>query len=602
MLQPNNDRLDYGKLLMPPEGYQLDNAIATTYSLDLEALVSIPVALYLAHSLDVNIKQDMVQVLDSIRRASTSIKVFCQKGQIKVPDNQHRLFHFIESCIVQVPPTQKSSFHPKIWVIRFRNNEKEVKYRVIVLSRNLTFDRSWDVAFQMEGTSNYQRQNNFRNTKPLVDFINYLGEYERPNWLKTFLVDLGKTEFKITANEFEDFTFLPTGFDGYRSNVLFDDNVYDESLIVSPFLANGALDLASKHSNTKPYLFSREIELRKTSQEMLSRFRCYHLMNDYVEGEEKTESDTEENGSAQLQDLHAKVYSYKDGWNAFLLLGSANCSTRAIESNVEFMIKLTGKNSKIGPQAIFKELVNDELKVFQHYASSEQLTANEELIASQEQELQKTKIDLVNAKLKAKAIKQDDDNYKIDIDYDLGKIVTGTIEAKTYLFSSNQEQSLRFGVMNSWSVHNLSELDLSSFLVVELKLKGHPIELKFALKIEIADLPETRSARIFRDIISNSANFFKYIRFLLAENYWDEALAFAKENGKQSGGVLDAYFEYEEPIYESMLKAISRDPEKLEEIRRIMDKLSEEEDGKEPIIPKDFRELWSVFEEAKKAR
>ncbi len=56
MLQPNKDRLDYGNLLMPPEGFQLDNAIATSYSLDLDALISIPVALYFAHSLDLNVK------------------------------------------------------------------------------------------------------------------------------------------------------------------------------------------------------------------------------------------------------------------------------------------------------------------------------------------------------------------------------------------------------------------------------------------------------------------------------------------------------------------------------------------------------------------
>ena len=162
MLQPNKDRLDYGNLLMPPEGFQLDNAIATSYSLDLDALISIPVALYFAHSLDLNVKQDVVQVLDSIRRASTTVKVYCQKGQIKVPDNQHRHYMFIEPCVVQVPPTHRDSFHPKVWVIRYKNNSNEIKYRVIILSRNLTFDRSWDVAFQLDGDCIQDRKNNFR--------------------------------------------------------------------------------------------------------------------------------------------------------------------------------------------------------------------------------------------------------------------------------------------------------------------------------------------------------------------------------------------------------------------------------------------------------
>jgi len=47
-----------------------------------------------------------------------------------------------------------------------------------------------------------------------------------------------------------------------------------------------------------------------------------------------------------------------------------------------------------------------------------------------------------------------------------------------------------------------------------------------------------------------------------------------------------------------MLKAISREPEKLAEIKKVMDKLSEEENQEEPIIPEDFKNLWKVFEEA----
>ena len=368
MLQPHKDRLDYGNLLMPPEGFQLDNAIATSYSLDLDALISIPVALYFAHSLDLNVKQDVVQVLDSIRRASDTVKVFCQKGQIKVPETQHRLYSFIEPCIVQVAPTQQDSFHPKIWVIRYKNNHKEIKYRVIVLSRNLTFDRSWDVAFQMEGDFIQDRQKNFGKTKPLIDFINYLSGFEKISWIKSFVADLGKTDFKITANEFEDFTFLPTGIEGYRKNILFDKQLYDNLLIISPFVTNGGLEIAKQHSKIKPTLFSREFELKKLNREVLTHFSVYHLSNDFVEGEEKLEVDTEENMISQPQDLHAKVYSYKSGWDAYLLLGSANCSKRAMENNVEFMIQLKGKNSKIGPDAIFADLVNKDFHVFQQYS------------------------------------------------------------------------------------------------------------------------------------------------------------------------------------------------------------------------------------------
>jgi hypothetical protein len=48
MLDCRRDHLDYGEMLKPPHGYILERAIASTYSLDLNALLSVPVALVFA--------------------------------------------------------------------------------------------------------------------------------------------------------------------------------------------------------------------------------------------------------------------------------------------------------------------------------------------------------------------------------------------------------------------------------------------------------------------------------------------------------------------------------------------------------------------------
>jgi hypothetical protein len=301
--------------------------------------------------------------------------------------------------------------------------------------------------------------------------------------------------------------------------------------------------------------------------------------------------------------LHAKVYSYKSGWDAYLILGSANCSKRAMEKNIEFMIRLKGKNSKIGPDVIFKELINKDLNVFEVYKDSEVLTEREKLLEVQEQELQKLKIDLVNANLKARALIQDDSNFQIELNYDLSGVENNPkIEITVNLLNAEQKQRLQLKEINTWSVMNIGELDLSSFLIFDLKYKGSAARIKFVMKIEINNLPNKRSSLIFRDLISNTANFFKYIRFLLAENYWDDSLSFGDKIDKHStGNEFDIYFN-EEPLYENMLKAISRNPAKLEEIKKVMDKLDQEENKDAPIIPKDFRELWSVFDKIQQNR
>ena len=46
------DRVSYGNLLLPPDGYTLNFAVGTTYSLDLEALTAVCISLGLAEDTD----------------------------------------------------------------------------------------------------------------------------------------------------------------------------------------------------------------------------------------------------------------------------------------------------------------------------------------------------------------------------------------------------------------------------------------------------------------------------------------------------------------------------------------------------------------------
>ena len=41
-------------------------------------------------------------------------------------------------------------FHPKVWAIRFTDQDENRLHRLIVLSRNLTLDRSWDTALVLD--------------------------------------------------------------------------------------------------------------------------------------------------------------------------------------------------------------------------------------------------------------------------------------------------------------------------------------------------------------------------------------------------------------------------------------------------------------------
>lgn len=52
MLSPKDDRVDYGDKLRPPQGFELNCALATSFTLDLETLMCLPIALCFDNTLE----------------------------------------------------------------------------------------------------------------------------------------------------------------------------------------------------------------------------------------------------------------------------------------------------------------------------------------------------------------------------------------------------------------------------------------------------------------------------------------------------------------------------------------------------------------------
>ena len=173
----NCDRTDYNIILMPPEGYKLDKAIGTTYSLDLEALTAAAICLGLSGETDSKLMQNSISMLNALQKVSDKIIVFCEAGQIKVPPKPTALSILLEKMVVEVAlPKDRQlgrypAFHPKTWVLSYVNKDGDKKYRFVVMSRNLTFDRSWDVSFAMDSSRAVRQK---KKTKPIINFLDFL--------------------------------------------------------------------------------------------------------------------------------------------------------------------------------------------------------------------------------------------------------------------------------------------------------------------------------------------------------------------------------------------------------------------------------------------
>ena len=160
MLNPNS-RCLYTSALTPPPGMIFDEAVATTFSMDPALLLEAPVYLALMAA-DGQTDPDPLSVLEAIRRYSKRITVYVQRGRIQVPQiaKPNPLFGFLEEMVVEVTAPGGGVFHPKVWAIRFVSpDQRNAMYRLVVLTRNMTTDQSWDLSLQLKGRLQARSQN-----------------------------------------------------------------------------------------------------------------------------------------------------------------------------------------------------------------------------------------------------------------------------------------------------------------------------------------------------------------------------------------------------------------------------------------------------------
>lgn len=600
MLDPKNNRIDYGEQLIPPEGYSLTKAIGTTYSLDLEAFMLLPVALYYASRLDSHIDDLRCDVVEAITKASEKITIFYQKEQLKVPKKYHRLIAFCEKQIVPIRmPTALQSFHPKVWVIRYDRKEEKPIYRLVITSRNLTFDRSWDMAFSTMG---YVTEKQQPINKPLIDFINYLYESSGQSLQKEFLADLTNVAWE-KPDGFNLLQFLPIGIHG--GDTLYSNPIsrikWDDLLIISPFLDQTTLKNLSSNCATMPYLLSTKEALDGIQEDRLEDFDC-HQFNNHFEIAEYYQELEEDGFEPQPQKLHAKFFIGQKGNRCTWYIGSANCTDPAQGRNIEFMVGLaTDDSTPFKPRGVFKQMTDpkktDGIMLFVPYDYSKRVDPGE-----------RENLDLIIRKLKYEiaAIPIDgyiipsrkERSYDLVIEMDTSGLTLPegwSLTMRPVAESSRKPIKVSIGSMfRTTAFTDYAEVQLSPFVEFNLN-KGDESVSRFLLFMNI-ELPASRLSHIMTSIIDSQEKFMKYLAFLLT----GEENGVLKDNPASKGlsipGDYIPGFAEGIPVFEKLLVACSRDPEKLNDVDRLIGLIVKDEDQTgEKIITPEFEGLWSVF-------
>jgi hypothetical protein len=591
MLRPSSDRLNYGNLLIPPPEFRADFALGTTYSLDLEALVGLPLALFLSEEMSKSLLNNPIVALEGLRRSSERFAVLCEGGQIKVPQNQNAVFSLLEDSVFEVVLPNNWSFHPKIWLIRYQDERKQPLYRLLVLSRNLTFDRSWDMAVCMEGRLAEEAEDEAaaKQNMPLMAFLEYLRvrvkNRKKRDQISKMLEELKQVRFETNDPHYSDFSFHPLGIPGHtkKPDELFD--TYKDLLIISPFLSKGMIERFKKLalSNSTCTLITRRTEIAKLSQELLEAFDVYAMKEMVVEGEEGLSGDDLNDEAYQNQDIHAKFYARSKYSQHSFFVGSANCSESAFSGNVEFMLQLRYRKHGFRIQHLLDDLFSKDEKdnPFEQIKELPEVDAPDTATADL---LEKAIKQLCRTRSKASVTKEGQ-QYRVKIEFaKIPEEVDLTIASMTGIQPVKLEPVT---ILPLLLLEQLSEF-------YQVTARKEETTVRRIIKIKTTGIPEERDKAVFRSIIRDEDIFMKYVAFLLSDNLLLSSLeqmdAERLVNGTSNVSWLQAPV-----LYENMLKTVARDPERLKEIERVIKLIDDQE-----IIPEDFNELYQIFSQAAK--
>ena len=602
MLNPNSRSL-YTSALTPPPGMIFGEAVATTFSMDPALLLEVPVYLALMAA-DGQTEPDPLAVLEAIRRYSKRITVYVQRGRIQVPQiaKPNPLFGFLEDMVVEVTAPGGGVFHPKVWAIRFVSpDQSSSMYRLVVLTRNMTTDQSWDLSLQLEGTIAGRKS---KLNKPLVHFFKMLPD------LATRPTEAGRVEQALRFAEalhrvqWE----LPDGFDELIFNLPgtkgfdWEPPVANRMAVISPFCSDLVLRTLAKQTKAADALISRPESLSALKKETLALFtHCLHL-DEAAETEDGEEDDTTEHPLAT--GLHAKVYLFETRYYSdytHVIMGSANATNAALNAskNIEILVGLVGKKSKVG--GIDELLGADGLGEYLVDFDKTKETEIDAVRKDAEECVERARSRLSEVALSIECISGSKEGLWALVL--TGKIssLDGIVSASAWPITVTRDFAVNIVGSNSHGRIRLGEFSASSvtgLIAFELKTNHPDVAARFVLNLPVTGVPEERNSAILQTVISNQDGFIRYLLLLLGDD-----VASGLDPGSGSGWAkwLARLAEGEDiPLLEELTRTYSRHPERLSEISGLVHDLSQ--GSQNGIIPEDFLSLWTVFESAIGAR
>lgn len=625
MLEPESRELLLD-MLRPPDGCEVVHAVGTTYSLDLQALLFAPLAFAMFDwAIEDDGRPNPIALLEALRRNSERTTVFCQAGQIGLSDYQPLMIHLEQSVVPVTPPGADFIFHPKLWVLRFRPSDGgRDRYRVLCLTRNLTFDTSWDTACVLEGERRKGGDTVAQN-RPLCDFLTALTELggkldaRRRDAILDLVDDIADVRFEAPEG-FDSVRFRPVGLAGGGWPFI---DAPRRVFVMSPFLTAGALSRLGGSAEDN-VLVSRQEMLDAVGRRGMDAFGTVYVLNQIADQPDTLEADegdperdvegapklNEAQGDAvdvELRGIHAKLFVLETDQDVRFYTGSANATDAAFGGNVEFLVELRIRQDGVGIDALLalEEGVTTLRAMLEEYVPPDQPDVDDSDAQKLERVLDRARRKLGAFRFTATLDPAGDDGFELALtgqgEIELPDeivavhcwpISRGQGHQVTPRFDDG-EVSAAFG--------RISEAGITSFFAFELRAQAGSTTdvIRFVVNADLEGAPEGRTERVITQILRDRQDVLRYLLFLLADlsGGYAALMDFLEAIGDGSRRERPLG-EFEPPLFETLVRAVSRDPARLDHIHRLMQDLAES--GRvEDLVPEGLELIWEPIWEVR---
>ena len=585
--------------LRPLPGYRVELAVGTTYSLDLTALLLAPLSFAVfdqANSGDIN-AIDPIRLLEAVRRHAEHTTVFCQAGGIHVPSNYRSILTFTEDSIMEVMPVHEGAiFHPKVWALRFINQDGHRSHRVLILSRNMTLDRSWDTALVLD-----EDEDGAIDARPAADFVRRLPGMaipsvadDRVRQINDLADSLSMARLAAPA-PFTEGKLLPVG--------LTSDRVWpfperaERLLAISPFLTEPAIRALAALTEHRT-LVSRPESLELIGSEPLRGWSVNVLQrlaetDPSIDITEASPAITEFSGTNE--GLHAKTFVFDlAGGRSVTVTGSANLTSKKWGRNVEFEAVLSGPSQDCGVAAVLdgsSEAPGLGSLLEAYSVSGEAVVGDAEIetLNAIERFHQQLAVNAPNLHVTA----VDDDTVEARLRLTVPRDPPG----RTTIWLASLPKGAHGQELGESLTWRIAPSNVTPFIAVETTVGDGAAAAtrRCVIKAALTGAVDGRRQDAVFSVLRSKQDVLRYLVFLLGDPSYDALFAqLAGIDRERSGDdTKPGSAASAIALFEPLVRATGRDEDALARIASLMDELRGLPNGDE-LMPDGFDQLWAV--------